>query len=279
MKKEKTKVEVLTTTNYDKFKKLLGNREVSPRRIKKIISSINEVGYITSPIIVNENMEIIDGQGRYEALKELGMPIDYIIVKGAGINACLNMNIYQERWRIIDYINSYVERGNENYRKIKLLLDTYPLFGLNVITTAITNTGKYNAHDIKSGNLTITDEDYNKAIDNLNYITPLIPYAKKTNGKLEPFFQAILYAREMNGVDEDRLIERLKESIGIMTNWSDLATAIQSVEECYNKGLMAKNYVYMYTEYRKLVYSRGGRQNKSQREVWIERRLSGKDKE
>ena len=276
--KEEKKVEVFTTTDYNKFKKLLGNREVTPRRISKIMKSIESVGYITSPIIVNEKMEIIDGQGRFEALKQLEMPIDYIIVKGVGIEACLNMNIYQEKWRVMDYINSYLERGNENYRRIKLLLDTFPLFSLNVVTTALNNLGKYNVHDIKNGTLIVTEEDYQRALDNLNYIAPLIPYAKRTNGKLEPFFQAVIFARGMSGVDEERLIEHLKENMGIMMNWSDLATAIQSIEEVYNKGLMSKNYVYMYTEYRKMVYSRGGvgSSNKTQKEIYIERKLEGK---
>lgn len=273
MKNEKTKIQVYTTSDYSKFKKLLGNREVSQRRINKIISSINEVGYITSPIIVNENMEVIDGQGRLEALKELNLPVDYIIVEGAGIDACLNMNIYQEKWRVIDYINSYVERGNENYRRLKVLLDTWPLFSINVVVTALYNLGRYSISAIKSGGLVITDENYEKALDNLNYITPLIPYAKKTNGKLEPFFQAVIYARNMEEVDEERLIEKLKENMGIMSNWSDIATAVQSIEEVYNKGLHPKNIVYMYTNYRKMVYSRGGVTKRTQREVWVDRIL------
>ena len=36
MKNEKTKIQVYTTSDYSKFKKLLGNREVSQRRINKI---------------------------------------------------------------------------------------------------------------------------------------------------------------------------------------------------------------------------------------------------
>lgn len=35
------------TNNYKKFKKLQGNRDVSPVRVKKIVESINKVGYVT----------------------------------------------------------------------------------------------------------------------------------------------------------------------------------------------------------------------------------------
>lgn len=59
---------VYRTNNYDQFKRLVGNREVNPKRVKTIKKSVEEIGYIPNPIIVNENMEVIDGQGRLQAL-------------------------------------------------------------------------------------------------------------------------------------------------------------------------------------------------------------------
>ena len=38
------------------------------------------MGFIKNPIVVNEKMEIIDGQGRFEVCKEKGLPIYYNIV-------------------------------------------------------------------------------------------------------------------------------------------------------------------------------------------------------
>ena len=35
------------TNNYKIFKKLKGNRDVAPTRVRKIVESINKVGYIT----------------------------------------------------------------------------------------------------------------------------------------------------------------------------------------------------------------------------------------
>lgn len=64
--------EIKRTNNYDMFKRLEGNRFVDPKKVNKLKKSINEVGYISNPIIVNEKMEVIDGQHRLEALKELG---------------------------------------------------------------------------------------------------------------------------------------------------------------------------------------------------------------
>ena len=60
--------QVFEETNYDAFAKLPDNRDLSPGRLNKLIASISE-RYILNPIIVNEKMEIIDGQGRLNALR------------------------------------------------------------------------------------------------------------------------------------------------------------------------------------------------------------------
>lgn len=44
--------QVLSTSDYSKFKRLSGNREISPLRVRRIVQSIVNVGYITNPIIV-----------------------------------------------------------------------------------------------------------------------------------------------------------------------------------------------------------------------------------
>ena len=76
------------TTDYSLFKRLEGNRNVLEIRVKRITASIKKVGWIQNPVIVNEKMEVIEGQGRLEALKRLGMPVDYIIVPGIGLDEC-----------------------------------------------------------------------------------------------------------------------------------------------------------------------------------------------
>lgn len=95
---------ILQTMDYSKFKKLKGNRNVDPVRVQRIIQSIKKVGYITSPLIVNEDLEVIDGQGRLEALRILGLPVEYIVHENIGIDECISMNINQINWVDRDYI-------------------------------------------------------------------------------------------------------------------------------------------------------------------------------
>lgn len=58
---------IYKTDDHTLFKKLEGNRDV--RSVEKIIKSIDNVGYVLSPILVNEKYEVIDGQNRLEACK------------------------------------------------------------------------------------------------------------------------------------------------------------------------------------------------------------------
>ena len=70
----KSSEEMFRTTDYDAFKRVLGNRKVLEDRVSKILASFDKIGYIPVPIIVNEKFEVIDGQGRLEACKRRGLP-------------------------------------------------------------------------------------------------------------------------------------------------------------------------------------------------------------
>ena len=70
---------VYSTEDYSVFQKLNGNRDVLESRKNKIMESILERGWIRNPIVVNQKFEVIDGQGRLEALQELKMPVEYVI--------------------------------------------------------------------------------------------------------------------------------------------------------------------------------------------------------
>ena len=69
---------VFSTMNYEIFSSLDGNRIVNPLHVKKIADSM-KIKVLFIPIIVNEEFQVIDGQHRLEARKQLGLEVPYII--------------------------------------------------------------------------------------------------------------------------------------------------------------------------------------------------------
>lgn len=240
---------IYNTKDYDLFNKMIGNRPTQAFRVKKILNSIEKIGYITNPIIVNDQMEIIDGQARFEALKELEMPIDYIIVDGAGINQCIAMNTYNSNWREIDYINSYAEIGNINYIRLKELLDTYKQ-GLFVTSTAIRRTSKIMSKTIRNGELEISEEEMEQAREKLSWICKFNTIIDKVQGNKTILKQVLITASFMPEVNIRKLEDKIFRYIDLLKAYGNGESCAMAVEELYNRN--ERNPVYIYTEYRKI---------------------------
>lgn len=80
------------TTDYKAFHILPGGRVPTEKRIDKLVASIKKVGFIPAPVIVNENMGIIDGACRVAACERLALPVYYIIQEAAGIGESIALN-------------------------------------------------------------------------------------------------------------------------------------------------------------------------------------------
>ena len=73
-----------TSSDYGAFKMLEFNRELHRGTIERIKVCMAEVGFLPiHPIIVTKDYEIIDGQHRFVAARELGIPFYYMITDGA----------------------------------------------------------------------------------------------------------------------------------------------------------------------------------------------------
>lgn len=248
--------EIKVTNKYEMFKKLEGNRTTDDRRVEKIKKSIIKVGYITSPILVNENMEIIDGQGRFEALKQLQLPIEYIVQNGISIKECVAMNVYQTNWTIIDYIYSHADRGIQSFVYIRDLMERFNINSVSIIAVATLGTGVFKAEYVHDGTLEITQEQYEKAIKKLEFFKDLY---KGYNDipRFNFIFKGLLYCAEIEEVDLERLKEKIIEVLEHkkIPPIPTIEEAMQFLEEIYNKNSKRPT-VYIYTEYRKQVEER-----------------------
>jgi hypothetical protein len=239
MEKRETSYNVYVTKNYGIFKRLVGNRDIPESRISKIVDSIQKIGWIRNPIIVNEKMEVIDGQGRLTALQRLKMPVEYIIAEGAGNRECIYMNMNMVNWKLPDFIKSYAEQGNENYQRLLSLMEKYANGNLDIISTAVYRVSKAKHRDIKEGILQLTEDQYRAAVPRLEFIKPLLESIdeRKLPGSLVTLMQTLIYYFDYEEVDKSRLAYSVEKYIYNATPWVLNTDCEREVENAYNYNI------------------------------------------
>lgn len=239
---------VYKTNDFDQFSILTGNRKDLEKRKSKIAKSVESVGYIPAPIIVNEKMEIIDGQARFSYCKEHGIPISYFIIDGLTIDECIAMNISASNWGLMDYIESYADRGLRGYVLAEKFINLSP-YGINPSIWALTGTDATNISEkIKSGNLDIGQKEYFRGLD-------IIDFWKKfddivTNRKNQ-FLTALGYCYLIPEVDNDLLVRKIHLRPRDFQTIANVTDAIDVIEDVYN--VRNRNHVYIETEYFKYL--------------------------
>ena len=116
--------QVHTTTDYFLFKSIEGNRNKNLLHINRLKKSMQS-NYLFTVIIVNENYEIIDGQHRFEVIKELNLPLRYIICNGYGLDEVHILNANSKTWNSDDYLQGYCNLGYKDYILYKQFKDKY----------------------------------------------------------------------------------------------------------------------------------------------------------
>lgn len=251
MESKKVKV-VFETEDYGMFKRLEGNRDVLEARVLRIMGSIKNVGYVMSPIIVNERYQVVDGQGRLEALKRLEMPVHYIVVNGIGIKECISMNTNMQGWTIVDFIRSYAETGNENYKMLVELMDEYGKdFNLTVIFCALLKTYTFSTDRIKSGKMKATRDGLEMAKKVLEYERKFIPIVNAVGGTKDMYYAVIQFCYLNDDIDNDRLLKKMDQLQASLVPVVKIEQALECVEEAYNDRIRGEK-VFIGYEYRKM---------------------------
>jgi hypothetical protein len=110
---------VYKTNDLSIFKQIDGNRVPNLQHIKRLADSIRVYGMKCNPILVNERMEVIDGQHRLMAAKEANSFVYYIVINGYSLNEVHTLNLNQKNWSKKDFMDGYANMGIESYIKLK----------------------------------------------------------------------------------------------------------------------------------------------------------------
>lgn len=210
------------TKDYAKFTFLRQNRAIRRPNVEKIKASYRQWGVIPGrALLVDRDFNIIDGQHRFLALKELGYAIPYEIIGGDVIGKTMALNASQDHWILSDYVQSYAEQGMDNYRKLIKFEEKYKLGFTNSLRLCFGFKAK--GEDVKKGRNFAFQENATEIAD---YIINLgdIPY--KTT---KSFIYAIYILFNKADLEQRTLIKTNILKVPKATNHVDYTTAFENI--------------------------------------------------
>lgn len=233
---------IYETFDYDKFKRFPENREVTRDRINKLRASISEK-YNMCPIIVNERFEIGDGQGRYEALKELGLPIRYVIDEGLNIDDCRRMNRYNKPWTVDEFVYSHAASGKEAYKRLLSLRTELKMPYARILSfckrsaaRSIINT------ELMSGEMTFTESDEKKVRDIATACAQICEALCYRDRRTEAFYTAVKVIWNTEGYDHEKMLRNCRKERTSYEQMANLEAELKEFSRIYNRGSKKKLY-------------------------------------
>lgn len=238
---------IQSTTDYDQFRFLEANRVQYRGHVEKLKSAFEEIGNLTQvqPILVNDRHEIIDGQHRFTACKELGLPIFYTTVPGLGVHEARSMNILHRNWTSDDYARSYANSGDSSYQRYMKLREDYGL-SHSVLLAYINGVDNRKGifSNFREGTLSFTPEqekDTRKRLDMLMEIEEYTHLARERG-----FAMAFLKALGSEQYDHSEMVRKISLHGHILRRYAILEDNLRQIEEVYNFGRREGNRVRLY---------------------------------
>jgi hypothetical protein len=206
------------------------------------------------PIIVRKKekkLEILDGQGRFEAAKMLKLPIHYVITNDFGDSFIGEFNSTSTKWSMRDYIEWYANKGKKDYIELRKFCDEtkiMPSTALSILTgiTATDSGQSGNQNKIKSdfhdGKFKITD------MENGIRVAKVINILKRHGIKHATHRGVVVAISKL----KNRLNSKLEYQSTKFVKCADYHQYISLIDEIYNFKAGRSQIVSLVTEVKKL---------------------------
>lgn len=201
---------IVSTTDYNKFKIVQGNRSIKKANVSRLMKSFEKTKgmSMSKPIIVDKDFNVIDGQHRLTACMKMGIPVHYVIMNEDRESIPV-YNSCQEKWGMEDYARYYAGEGNENYKRLLQIKEISGcsihgcLEGLGLFT------GGSQSDCFKEGRF-VFEENIDTSVAFLKDIMSLCYILKGKNSIVAKIARAIRVLRKVKTFDLQKLIEKIK---------------------------------------------------------------------
>ena len=229
---------IYSTTEYGVFNKLRGNRAVNELHVRRLVEAIKEKD-LQIPIIVDHDMNVLDGQHRLDAYKIVGNPITYIIKDKFELQDVRNVNSVNRKWTLSEYLMSYCKLGKKDYQLLEWFHRTYE-FGIAECIAMLNGKGYCNnkiSKEFKRGDFVIDNLEQGKTwAKQINACGEYFQYYKKVT-----FVKAMLSAMQDKTFNFKIFIQRLSNNSSKLKNQGSRNDFIVNIERIYNHGTANKS--------------------------------------
>jgi len=223
---------VYSTSDYSKFRLVYGNRVLLRRKVIKLREIMRVNNKIVSyPIIVNSNFQIIDGQHRFIALAELGLPVCYVVDDTFDIKSIAESNTVPDKWKSENYLDAFCTLGYKDYRVFRKFMQTYDT---NFTVTLVLFHGKYTGglyRDFAEGRFTA--KYLRRAVKWIDMIQQFKEFIQDIH-KDRHFIRAILNCINHPKYEHKRMLRKMKLRGSLMTQSNNRLDYIRQIEAMYN---------------------------------------------
>jgi len=243
MQHQESNLKIYFTNDYSRFKFLLGNRQLNDSKIKRIMKDIAEGIDVLryNPIQVverNGRLEIADGQHRFYIARTLKRPVHYIVMEESlQLHDIAKVNSNTEKWKTKDFINCYVEQGNENYQQLQDFMDSYGFSATTSIKLLQNGNPGTEAGLIKGAQDFQRGEFEVRFLDKALQIADTVCQFKSFKFyKERGFIIAIYRIMEAGKITIDELIQKYQKHPELLERQAGFKEYIFNLESIYNKG-------------------------------------------
>lgn len=253
---------VYSTTNYDRFKTIVGNRPVVEKgaHYKEVLNSIKAEGQIV-PAVVNDRNEIVDGQHRLAICRQLGIPFVYVVGDGRGFEDIAQANAGR-KWSIDAFVYGYATNGGKNSDSYGYLKALYEEFSPPVTKSSLLRVRSgYNpevARQIRDGSFTMTAYEYNMIAKSLRDLIALgyADFIKNNPMSGNTYWAAMCYTWRHPKVDNKRLIKLMWQNEKRIPSTTKVKEILETLSGIYNKKLTIDKRVYLDKDYEQKLWRR-----------------------
>ncbi|HWY35557.1 MAG TPA: ParB N-terminal domain-containing protein [Nitrosopumilaceae archaeon] len=207
--------QVEKTLDYQRFSYLTGNRPIDRYHLKKLKASIEKNNHLNlHPIIVNNKFEIIDGQHRLEAAKQLGVEIFFIKSDTIEDDHLIDCNVNQKSFEVENYIDYFaVKEKKAEYIQLKDMLKATGLKPKALLTLLLGVVSANILEFLKTGKFKFPGRE--EPLEVLNFYFDFTAYVKDKRIKPHSMFtnhnftRALRWIFKTTGFESDLFFKKL----------------------------------------------------------------------